>query len=167
MNETEVVELVKPNLEGCTVTEVKDFGDAYAIYFVNDEYYKSKQLEDLKIGAGPIIYVKNTGEVFRTGSGQSAEQYIRAYRECGDVYGRESETLAITGLPKELNENEAILNLKAILGLGLAESKAFVEQIAGKGKIEVALKNESEAEEAKIKLAQYGFKVRRLWKRTR
>ena len=82
----------------------------------------------------------------------SAEQYIRAYRECGDVYGRESETLAITGLPKELNENEAILNLKAILGLGLAESKAFVEQIAGKGKIEVALKNESEAEEAKIKM---------------
>ena len=59
------------------------------------------------------------------------------------------------------------MNLKAILGLGLAESKAFVEQIAGKGKIEVALKNESEAEEAKIKLAQYGFKVRRLWKRTR
>lgn len=123
MNEAEVKELIRPRIKGSTITEVEDFGDAFAIYFVNDEYYKSQKLEDMMVVAGPIIYIKSTGEIFETGSGQSAEQYIRAYRECGDVYGRLGETIEITGLSETRDEKQATLALKSILGAGLAESK--------------------------------------------
>ena len=167
MNETEVVELIRPRLKGCTITDVKDFGDAFAIFFVNDEYHKSGKVEDLMIGAGPIIYIKNTGEIFETGSGQSAERYIKAFRECGDVYGRESETLVITEIPQEHNEKKATLNLKTILGLPLSESKTLIEKIVKDGKIEITLKNERGAEDAKNAFANLGFKANRLWKKAR
>jgi len=39
MNEVEVKALIRPRIKGCTITEIEDFGDAFAIYFVNDEYY--------------------------------------------------------------------------------------------------------------------------------
>jgi hypothetical protein len=163
MNKDEVIELIRPTIEGCTITEVEDFGDAFAVYFVNDEYYKSKRFEDMKVGAGPIIYIKNTGEIFRTGSGQSAKNYIKAYRECGDVYGRLSNTLEISGLPKNSDEKKTILNLKSIVGLGMAEAKTMVERIIKDGKAEVSLKNEWEAEEVLNKFLETGFKVKQLW----
>ena len=166
MNEAEVKELVSPRIKGSTITEVEDFGDAFAIYFINDEYYKSQKLEDMMVGAGPIIYIKSTGEIFETGSGQSAEQYIRAYRECGDVYGRLSDTIELTGLSDTQDEKKAILALKSILGEGIAESKKKIEKIVNEGRIEVTLENEWGAEEAESKLKNSGFKVKRLWKKT-
>jgi len=165
MNEAEVIDLIRPTIEGCTITEVEDFGDAYAIYFVNDEYYKSKKIEDMKVGAGPVIYIKNTGEIFRTGSGQTAANYIKAYRECGDVYGRLSNTIEITGLPKGYDEKNAMINLKSIVGLGLSEAKEQVERIINEGRIEVTLNNEWEAEEVLKKFTNSGFKVKLLWKK--
>jgi hypothetical protein len=163
MNKAEIIELIRPTVEGCTITEVEDFGDAFAVYFVNDEYYKSKKLEDMKVGAGPIIYIKNTGEIFRTGSGQSAENYIKAYRECGDVYGRLSNILKISAIPENSDEKKTILNLKSIVGLGMSEAKEIVERIIKEGKAEVALKNEWEAEEVLNKFLKTGFRVKQLW----
>ncbi len=164
MNENEVIALIRPKIKGCTITEVEDFGDAFAIFFVNDEYYKSGKIEDMAIGAGPFIYIKETGEIFETGSAQSAEHYIKAYRECGDIYGRRSEILQITGFEKSLNKKRAVLNLKSVLGSGLAESKNFIEKVISDSKTEVTLGTEREAEDAKAKLVKFGFKVKHLWR---
>lgn len=163
MNKADVIELIRPAIEGCTITEVEDFGDAFAVYFVNDEYYKSKKLEDMKVGAGPIIYIKNTGEIFKTGSGQSAENYIKAYRGCGNVYGRLSNILEISGIPKNSNEKKTILSLKSIVGLGMSEAKEIVERIIKEGKVEITLNNEWEAEDVLNKLLKTDFLVKRLW----
>lgn len=166
MNKAEVKDLIRPRLKGCTITEVEDFGDAFAIYFVNDEYYKSKKLEEMKIGAGPVIYIKSTGEIFETGSGQSAEYYINAYRECGDVYGRLSNSLEISGIPEGYDVKKAILKLKTALGIGLAEAKTLIEKLLSDGKIEINLKNEWETEEVKGKFLNFGFKVKQLWEKS-
>lgn len=163
MNEAEIQVLIQPMIEGNTITDIEDFGDAFAIYFVNNEYFLSKKTEDLKIGAGPIIYIKNTGEIFHTGSGQTAEHYIQAYRECGDIYAKPSETIVIE-LPDPNEKKDKIINLRSTLGVGVAEAKALIEQIMKEGKITVDLKSDLDAQEAKDKLIQFGFKVKQLWR---
>jgi len=166
MDEAEVLELISPMLKGSTITEVEDFGDAFAIHFVNDEYFLSGKIEDMEIGAGPIIYVKSTREIFQTGSGQDAEQYIQAYRECGDVYGQLSERLEIEALPNESDRKQAILNLKKVLDINLSDAKKLAEEILNVGRAEVALTHEWEAKEARDKLTSVGFMVKQLWNRS-
>ena len=167
MNESEVKKLISRRLKGSTITEVEDFGDAFAIYFVNDEYYKSGKLEDLAVGAGPTIYIKKTGEIFETGSGQSAEEYINAYRECGDVYGRLSEAIEIKLSNTTTDKKKAILSLKSALGMGLAESKKLFEKMVIEGGLQVNMDDEWGAAEAKNKLINMGFNVKRLWQKSR
>jgi len=157
MNEAEVKALIRSRIKGCTITEVEDFDHAFAIYFVNDEYYKSKKLEDMKIGTGPIIYIKNTGEIFETGSGQTAQYYIQAYRECGDVYGRLSNSLEISDIPENYDEKKAIIDFKIVLGIGLSEAKVLIEKLLKDKKIEITLENEWETEEVKNKFLNFGY----------
>jgi len=167
MNEEEVKALIRPRILGCTITEVEDFGDAFAIHFVNDEYYRSKNIKDLMIGAGPVIYIKRTGDIFETGSARSAAQYIQAYRECGDVYGKPGNSLEIFGLPEGQDKKESILNLKSILGLGITESKALITLVVREGKAEITLKSEQETEDTGNSLLKSGFKAKQLWENIR
>lgn len=55
MNQNDAKKLVQSTLEGFTITEVKDFGDIFAIYFVNNKYFKSKDPEDLPAGGGRLL----------------------------------------------------------------------------------------------------------------
>jgi ribosomal protein L7/L12 len=121
----------------------------------------------LAVGAGPVIYIKNTGEIFETGSGQSAEQYINAYRECGDVYGRLSQTIEIKLFNPTQDNKKAILSLKSVLGIGLAESKKLFEKMISEGELQLNMNDEWEAEEVKNKLSNLGFNVKRLWQKSR
>lgn len=127
MNQSEAEKLAQKALEGSTITEVEDFGDIYAIHFVNDEYQKSQNIEDMAVGAGPMICIKGSGEIFRTGSGLNSEQYVLAYRECGDIYGNLSAAIEIQKLPQEIDNAHCILSLKKIVGVNLSESKKIVK----------------------------------------
>ncbi|MDH3347191.1 MAG: hypothetical protein OEM02_03705 [Desulfobulbaceae bacterium] len=162
MNEEELKVLIQPVIEGCTITGIEDYGDIFAIHFVNNLYYESKRIEDMEVGAGPIIYIKSTGEIIETGSGRSAELYVRAYRECGDVYGRPSENIKIQNIDKDIDKKKAILELKSVLGIGLRESKELVSLVSNKGTAIITLSSESDAEMAVNKLGNLGFKVKQI-----
>ena len=64
MTKEQVHGLIRPIVKerGSTITGIRDFGDAFAIHYVNDEYYKSRDPKDELIGTGSIIYIKSTGE---------------------------------------------------------------------------------------------------------
>ena len=121
----------------------------------------------MAVGAGPIIYIKKTGEFFETGSGQSAEEYIDAYRNCGDVYGKLSETIEIKVSNTTIDKKKAILGLKSIFGMRLVESSKLYEKIISADGVHVNMDTAWEAEEAKNKLIHLGFNVKRLWQKSR
>ena len=80
-------------------------------------------------------------------------------------HGCESETLLISGIPNHGNLKKAILDIKSILCLGVSEAKELADKIVESGKAEFTLKNEWEAEDAKNKFTDLGFKVKRVWRK--
>ena len=162
MNEQKLKEIVQPVITGCTITTIEDYGDIFAVYFVNDKYYESKRIEDLLIGAGPIIYIKSTGEIFETGSAYSAEFYVTSYRECGNVYGRPGEYIKIYRI--DTDENKAIFGLKAVLRIGLKECRELLNSIAHEGSVTIFLNSEEDAEMAVKKLCDQGVRAKQIWR---
>ena len=116
MIEQEARKIASVQLEGSTITEVQDFGELFAVHFVNDEFYKSGDVSDMMIGAGPMFIEKSTGKVFQTGSGQSAEMYVAAYKACGDLYARPGNQVSVTGIESHEDIKKYILSLKTIYG---------------------------------------------------
>lgn len=163
MTKSEIEALVQPILKGSTITEVEDFGDIFAIHFVNDEYYKSNRIEDIAAGAGPIIFIKKSKEIFKTSSGQTAEGYVNAYRKCGDIYGFLSDNIGIYELPGTLGRQRCILSIKKILGFELSDAKSIFEILELREVVEIKLKDEWQTKEVVEKLSESGFVVRRLW----
>jgi hypothetical protein len=98
MNEEQARKSVEPLIEGCTITEVQDYEDIFAIHFVNNEYYKSKNILDMAVGAGPTFVEKETGKITQTGSGQGVQQYVEAYRACGDFFASLGSSVIINGV---------------------------------------------------------------------
>ena len=41
MNEEQAKALVQPMMDGCTIVDVENFDELYAIYLDNNEYYES------------------------------------------------------------------------------------------------------------------------------
>lgn len=163
MNQNDAKKLVQSTLEGFTITEVKDFGDIFAIYFVNNKYFKSKDPKDLPAGGGPLIIIKDSQEIFITGSALGADHHVQAYRECGDVYGSVSNSIEIYELPKNKDKKHCILSLKKIIGKDLSESKKIVEKLTTGTPVAVALKDRWQLQEVHEKLLSNGFSVKYIW----
>ncbi len=160
MNVDEAENLVKPLIIGSTITRTEDFGDLFAVYFVNDEYYASRKMEDMMVGAGPMMVEKKTGQVFQTGSGQSAAEYATAYKECGSVYGRPSSYVSISSSE---NSKAAILNLKSVLSIGLSEAKNLVGSISRDEPVVINAGSSAKAKNIVNKLNQKGFIAKQVW----
>ena len=162
MTEQEAREIASSRLEGSTITEVLDYGELFAIHFVNDEYYKSGDFRDMMVGAGPMFIEKGTRKVFETGSGQSTEMYVSAYNACGDLFARPSNHILVFGIVgSELKNN--IIQLKQLYGCSMAHAKEIVTAVASNEKKVLEFPSPAAAEEACVRLADYGFSVRQLW----
>jgi ribosomal protein L7/L12 len=163
MNEIEVRNIVEPMLSDGTITQIEDFGDIFAVYFVNNEYYKSKRIEDLAVGAGPVICIKKTKEIFKTGSGITAIGYVTAYRECGDVYGSQEKNIEISKTPVGIDKKQCILKLKNVLGVNLKEAKSLTEKLWVMGSVKIELKTYWEARDASRLLSELGYTTKHVW----
>lgn len=163
MVESEAIDLALPNLDGSTVTEVTRIDDFYIIHFVNDEYYKSKNISDMKVGAGPILVNENTKEVFLTGSGQVPIICIRAYKECGDINAVLTPTVEVFGWEEGANKVQATKYIKNITGIGLKESKNIIDIALNNKVARFRVSTVKEAEEAVSIITKYGFKCKQLW----
>lgn len=163
MTEQEAIKIANEQLEGSTITEVQDFGELFAIYFVNDEYYKSGDISDMMIGAGPMFIEKSTGKVFQTGSGQSAEMYAAAYKASGDLYARPSNSISISGIKGNDELKNYILKLKAIYVCSLIQAKEIVNSVVSGNHSTLTFSTATEAENALTKLVNLGFVAKQLW----
>ena len=163
MNEEQARKLVEPLIEGFTITEVQDYGDIFAIHFVNDEYYKSKNILDMAIGAGPALIEKTSGKVTQTGSGRGALQYIEAYRSCGDFFASLGRSVIINGVIEEIDVPKTILSVKKISGYSTSESRNLVSSVLDGNEAVITFGNPSTASEALIKLRELGFKSSQTW----
>lgn len=163
MNEIEARNLVIPTIKGSTITKVEDFGELYCVYFVNDEYFKTGNLEDLKIGYGPSFVEKSTRNIFSTGSGQSAEYYVKAYKESGNIYARPSNSIILNGL-ENCSKNVGTLKIKSSLHVGLSQAKAIYETLENGTTFEFIFPSEHEAESAVCILKAAGILSKVLWK---
>tara|TARA_Y100001963_G_scaffold114724_1_gene159122 strand:+ start:483 stop:986 length:504 start_codon:yes stop_codon:yes gene_type:complete len=163
MIEQEAVKIANAQLEGSTITRVQDFGELFAVYFVNDEFYKSNDISDMMIGAGPMFIEKSTGKVFQTGSGQSAEMYAAAYKVCGDLYARPSNSISISGIEGNDELKDYILKLKAIYACSMTQAKEIVSSVASGNDSTLTFSTATEAENALTKLVNLGFVAKQLW----
>jgi ribosomal protein L7/L12 len=166
MNEIEVRNIVEPLLVGRTITKVEDFGDVFAVHFINDEYYKSKRMEDMAVGAGPVICIKESKEIFKTGSGNTSEGYITAYRECGDVYGSQDKSIEISIVPDGVDKKQCILKFKKILGVNLTEAKDLAEKLWAKDAVKIELKDYWQARDTTKLLSELGYTVKHVWNKS-
>lgn len=163
MNEIEVRNIVEPMLSGSTITKIEDFGDIFAVHFVNDEYYRSQRIEDMAVGAGPIIFIKESKEIFKTGSGNTAEGYIQAYRECGDVYGSQGKNIQISTTPDNIDKKQCILQLKKTLGVNLTEAKGLAEKLWLNESQQIELKDYWQARDTAKLLSELGYAAKHIW----
>ena len=163
MNEEQARKLVEPLIESCTITEVQDYGDLFAIHFVNDEYYKSKDILDMAIGAGPTFVEKGSGKITQTGSRRGVQQYVEAYRECGDFFASLGSSVLINGLSKEIDVPKTILSIKRICSYSTSESKSMVSSVLSGSEALLDFSSPASASEALLKLAELGFKTKQSW----
>ncbi len=163
MKKDEAENLVKPMIKGCTITKTEDFGNLYAVYFVNNEYYKSQKFEDIMIGAGPMMVEKSTGKIFKTGSAQSGADYAESYNECGSVYGKPSEKILISKLDNTKNSKIIIIKIKSILSINTKESKKIVDSLINNESTEITCNTTEEAETAVNKLQTLGVTAKQTW----
>ena len=163
MKKDEAENLVKPMIKGSTITKTEDFGELYAVYFVNDEYYKSQKFEDMMVGAGPMMVEKSTGEIFETGSAQSGADYAKSYNECGSVYGKPSEKILISKLSNTENSKTIIIKIKSILNIKTQESKRMVESLIKNEAVEIVCNTAEEAETSVNNLQTIGVLAKQIW----
>lgn len=163
MNEEQARKLVEPLLEGSTITEVQDYGDIFAIHFVNDEYYKSKNIMDMAIGAGPTFIEKNSGKITKTGSGRGVLQYVEAYRACGDFFASLGSSVLLSDSSKEIDVPKTILSIKKLCGYSTADSKKVVSSVISGNKKALEFGSPVEATQALEKLNQLGFSAVQNW----
>lgn len=166
MNEIEVRNIVEPMLVGSTITEIEDFGDIFAVHFVNDEYYKSQNLKDIKVGAGPIIFIKESKEVYRTGSGNTSEGYVTAYRECGDIYGSQDKNIEISQVPNNIDRKQCILALKKVIGVNLNQAKEYTDSLWANEAVKIELASYWEARDLTKLLCEMGYATKHVWDKT-
>ena len=163
MIEQEARKIASVQLEGSTITEVQDFGELFAVHFVNDEFFKSGDVSDMMVGAGPMFIEKSTGKVFQTGSGQSAEMYVAAYKACGDLYARPGNQVSVTGIESHEDIKKYILSLKTIYGCTMVQAKEIVNSVVVSKNARLKFVTAAEAESSLKQLVAHGFSATQLW----
>lgn len=164
MNEYEVKALVQPLIENSTIIKIEDFDELYAVYFVNNQYYKSQKNEDLHIGNGPIFIEKSTKKIFETSSAQSIKEYVKAYQECGSIYGEPSNSILMYGLQSQCNQKQTIIDIKSICEKSMLEAKNIYLSLQSGDSIEVSFCKQCEANSKLEKLKECGVLAKILWR---
>ena len=155
--------IASEGLDGCTITEVEEYEDLYAVYFVNNEYLESRDFKDMAIGAGPRMIVKSTGELFVTGSAQSGASYAKAYEQSGSVYGKLIDSIIINKLPETIEKSKAILLVKNICEISLPEARLIINTVIQSGSTKINFEKNSQIKWTIKKLKENGFQVEQLW----
>jgi hypothetical protein len=104
-----------------------------------------------------------TQQLISTGSGVSAQFYVKAYRECGSVYGRPSSSVLLNELINNDNPKACIVELKHISGKTMAEAKNIFSDLVNGNIVKLDFDSEDDAEKAIEKLSLIGIYAKLIW----
>ena len=164
MDKSELKILVSPYMIGSTVTEITEQDEFYIVYFVNNEYYETKDPLQMLVGAGPLLVNKKTRNVFETGSGQVPSYCIESYHKTGSINSTPSNILLIRSLSSSINKSESILLVKKLCDLNMTCAKEIVEKALAEIETKIEMESEDKTKETENKLNLSGFHAEQLWK---
>ena len=163
MNEKELTILVAPKITGSTITKIIEQDGFYIIHFVNNEYYETKDIQHMLVGAGPLLVYIETKEIFETGSGQIPSYCIESYYKTGTIYVNPSNKVKITEFNDINNKSKAIMLLKKSCTLSTIESKEIVENATNEISSVIELESEYKAKKVVSTLISAKFKADQIW----
>lgn len=166
MNEENLKTLISPLITGCSITEIKDFGGFYAVYYQSNEYIESQKFQDLLVGHGPYIVEKNTQKIYETGSVLPVENYIAAIQACGNPYATATSRIKIIGWEIGANKVEATKLIKLKSGMNLQSAKAIIDEALSNKQPIFSIIEIEKAAEIVNELKQFGFRSKQLWGQT-
>ena len=163
MDHEELKELVTPYISGSTITEITEQDGFFIVYFVNNEYYETKDMQFMLVGAGPLLINKVTKQIFETGSGQIPAYCIESYNKTGTINSQPSNIVEIHSYNDANNKNKAILLLKNQCSLNTVVAKEIVEKALNAVSSTIELESIEQAEQALKALSKSGFRAELLW----
>ena len=94
----------------------------WVFFYNNEKYYRTRDSRDAHVGAGPLFFNRQTGEVRQHGSGCNMDAEIYDYEMEMEAAGK---TWCLW-LSDEQDRMETILNLKSLLRIDTPSARQFV-----------------------------------------
>ena len=155
----------KPGQAHNTIPDVtEEYDKCFAVYYQSVQYIESKNISDMLVGHGPVLVEKKTGKVYETGSAFSTKYYVESLEEAGHPYAKLSNKLKIVGLKPEISNVDAIKFLRTFFMVGLSIAKEHVNTLSENREIVIEFENQSKANDAIVKLSEFGFITKYMWK---
>jgi ribosomal protein L7/L12 len=152
-------------LEDCALMEesTQEFDFGWAFFYQSKKYIESRDFKDMYVGQGPVIVDKHSGEFFETGSSKSTEDYLDAFKACGDPNAELTNFVELNGWREGANKVSTTKHIKSIMGIGLKDAKGIVASVLMGKTISFEVPSQDEALNAVRIFDEYGFNCRRLW----
>ncbi len=163
MNNKELKDIVAPCIIGSTITEITEQNDFFIVYFVNNEYCETKDIQLMLVGAGPLLVNKKTKKIFEIGSGQTPTYYIQSYHKTGNINSQPTNIIKIKNYNNPSNKAKAIMLLKMQCSLSTSDAKDIVEKALNAVSTDVEIESNTQAEKVLKIFAASGFVVEITW----
>ena len=142
-------------------TEEYDFG--WVFYYQSKAYLDTGDNNEFLCGNAPCIVDRERGEIIETGTAFPIEDYIKAYRACGDPHGEPTGSVAIFGFSHQKETNKAIRLVHQICQTGLSEAKLIIDGVLGGDRKTIDTRDRDEAAKLERALNDLGFKAQQVY----
>jgi len=139
----------------------KEWG--WVFFYTSEMYLKTGDPKYALAGNAPYIVIRESGDVFVTGTAQSIEYYLEAFEACGDPNAELTSKIEIYGWEEGAMKIETTKLINNITGLGLKDAKSIVDMALQNQSAVFSASSVSEATDAVDTIRNLKFKCKQLW----
>jgi len=141
-------------------TEEHDFG--WIFYYNSRKFLETQDENFMLVGNAPLIFERETGHIFETGTAYAIEHYLKNYHDTGDPNRQFGRKIQLVGFDEACKTADVIKAIRWHCDLNLPDAKKLVDMCSqGKTPI-VETKSVDDANELAEALANCGAKIKRL-----
>lgn len=145
------------------VTEEYDFG--WVFYYQSKMYLESGDENEFLCGNAPCIVDRKSGEIFETGTAYPIEDYIKAYRACGDPEGEPTSSVAILSFSNQKKTGKAIQLLHESCQISLPHARLIMEEVLTGAKRTINALERERAAKLESALNDLGFHAQQVYEK--